>query len=437
MKKLYILVILLVLYFLSKPVLNAQTTENKGQDEIPAKVENLESDVSLLKKIKFTGYIQGQFQLAQTAGIKSVAGGDFPAGIDKRFMVRRGRLKASYMNSFSQYTLQTDATENGIVLKEANLQFSEPWLKLLSLKAGLFLRPFGFEEPYSSSLRESPEFSRFVQYMLPGEYDLGFSIILQPPSTSPLNVFKLEGGLFNGTNNKPDFDNKKDFIGHLSYNQSFLDEKLKIGAGISYYNGGMANASKAYYTFGDTGFVKHSIDSLGIVKREYEGFDAQLSYESPIGMTTIRGEYMWGIQAGTSSSSKTPIDIVSKDAPDATNKNYIQRTYIGDSYLRNFQGGYITLVQRILQSKHRIVLKYDWLDPNTKIAGKEIGKLYKTDKGGDIAYNTLGIGWIYSWDENVKLTLYYDIVKNEATSIKGFTSDVKDNILTVRVQYAF
>jgi hypothetical protein len=62
-------------------------------------------------------------------------------------------------------------------------------------------------------------------------------------------------------------------------------------------------------------------------------------------------------------------------------------------------------------------------------------------------FNTIGLGWIYHWDENIKLMLYYDIVQPEkvknvwaaktSSSFYPYTLDMKANVLTFRVQYKF
>ena len=89
------------------------------------------------------------------------------------------------------------------------------------------------------------------------------------------------------------------------------------------------------------------------------------------------------------------------------------------------------------------MVKYDWLNPNTKVDQSKIGVAGTKTSVADIKFSTLGLGWMYRWDENVKFTLYYDIVKNESTQLNlgkpqvNYTGDVKDNVLTLRVQFKF
>ena len=84
-----------------------------------------------------------------------------------------------------------------------------------------------------------------------------------------------------------------------------------------------------------------------------------------------------------------------------------------------------------------MVAKYDWYDPNIKISGKEIGKTGTNTKVGDIRFDTFGFGCNYRIATNLKLMDYYDIVKNESTLINGYTKDIRDNVITIRMQYKY
>jgi phosphate-selective porin len=82
-------------------------------------------------------------------------------------------------------------------------------------------------------------------------------------------------------------------------------------------------------------------------------------------------------------------------------------------------------------------LKYNY-DPNVKIKGKEVGKTgTNTGNIADIRFDTYGVGLNYLLDKNIRLMCYYDYVINESTSVAGYTSDIKDNVITTRVQFKF
>ena len=431
----------------------AQESEIKPLDTLTSSVAGIRQELDILKRIKVSGYIQAQFQYADSAGAAQFSGGTFSAPVDKRFMLRRARLKVQYDApandlgiSTSQYVFQIDATERGFVIKDMYAKFTDPWCGWFSTTIGMQNRPFGFEIGYSSSLRESPERGRMSQIIFPNERDLGAMITIQGPKTTSWNWLKLEAGLFNGTggpdaagssptavSNTSDFDKKKDFIGHLSMNRSSNSERMKFGLGVSYYNGG--------YIFGNDTILGMGNDSVGVKSfelesssgnkgkhyssRKYTGADAQFSIDWTPGLTTLRAEYIMGDQPGSSSGSTSPKAAVTSI-----------------TYKRKFNGAYLYFLQNIMQSPFQAIVKYDWYDPNTDVAGNDIGKTaiapnVKTGSA-DVKYSTLGFGLAYRWDANLKITLYYDQVTNETSDhLSGFTHDLKDNVVTARVQMKF
>lgn len=91
----------LIIFLLSLWLPAHAQEETKEGDTIASFVDRIKSDVDLLKRLKITGYIQAQWQMAQQPGIESFAGGNFPANVDNRFSVRRGRVKFTYEWDFS------------------------------------------------------------------------------------------------------------------------------------------------------------------------------------------------------------------------------------------------------------------------------------------------------------------------------------------------
>ena len=126
------------------------------------------------------------------------------------------------------------------------------------------------------------------------------------PKTSPWNFIKLDAGLFNGNGINVETDKYKDFIGHLYAKKTYFDESLSVGLGASYYNGGFAEPASSqlgaklphiYKMNGDVFAAQPDSGKIGDkVKREYFGFDGQVSFQSAIGLTQIRGEYIMGTQ---------------------------------------------------------------------------------------------------------------------------------------------
>jgi hypothetical protein len=404
--------------------------------------------VSKLAKLKVSGYIQAQWQKAETLSVQtSMAGSKFDKETDNRFLIRRGRIKFNYDNGLSQYVLQFDASSSGFEIKDAYLSLTEPWLKFFTATMGIFDRPFGYEISYSSSMRESPERSRVYQTLFPKERDIGAKLAFAGDKGF-WQYFNFKGGIFNGvTPLQLDNNDKKDIIGRFGLEIPFRDAGMGIDGGFSFYKGYVTNTDTTPVTPAngasvkgiafemDNKVFKRSIDQKGkVFDRDYLGFDLQYYLDVPvIGGLTLRGEYLWGTQPGTTSSSS----FYQPSAGGTPN---------GPVYSRDFRGAYVYWVQ-CWGNKIQSVIKYDYYDPNTRVENDEIGaSVNNTDPTlkstgiADIAWQTGGVGLIYNWDVNLKFMLYYDVPRNEKSnslSDKKYASDLKDNVFTLRVQYKF
>lgn len=459
---------IIALGLISSAVAFSQEEKVDTLNVLDQRVTIIEDQVLTSKKLKISGYLQAQWQSSQ---IDSVGKGsqDMKVGTAKsgsettdmnRFGIRRGRIKVAYEDFGCTGVLQFDLTEKGLALKDAYLNILDPWIGYVSVKGGVFDRPFGYEISYSSSRRESPERSRIFQTLFPDERDLGAMLTLQAPKTSPWNVLKLEAGLFAGNGIYQDNDSKKDFMGHLSYNKT-LSANMKIGAGASLYDGNVAQTNVNVYTVDNGAFVLNSntTNKNSFAKRQYFGLDGQFVLSSTLGLTTIRAEYIWGQQPGRSDNSSSPKSglLPGMDASNAALVSaitYTANTTTGavtvtpgaaigtDTYIRKMAGGYVHFIQDIADTKHSVVVKYDWYDPNTNIAANQIGVSGSKTGKADVAYSTLGLGYMYRMNNNIRIMAYYDIVSNEkvnvvSTALKGLTKNLADNLVTVRVQYKF
>jgi hypothetical protein len=424
-----LLIVVIVAFALAA---NAQQKPALTIDSLAAGMAKMNKTLQTFEKLKFSGYIQAQYQFADTLGAKSYEGGDFAAASAQRFMVRRGYFKVSYTGNLANYVLQLNVTEKGVNIRDAYFVMKDPWLKAFSLTGGVFYRPFGYEISYSAHLRESPELARVTQVLMPGERDLGASLLFRMPQTSKWHPISLEAGLFNGNGPSAETDDKLDFIGRLGYADSFLKKKLSFGFGVSYYNGSVYQAKKDVYQMADMGGVQvfNQLQADTIVgsyfKREYVGFDAQFSVKTAIGTTTLRGDFTMGTQPGSDKSSVSPTAAVDYSL-----------------YMRKFSGYVVYFVQSIPKTTSSIVIKYDYYDPNTSVKGDEVGLAVqpartKATNGTDIAYTTWGFGWFADFSSHLRCTVYYDLVKNEISkNQKDFNRNLKDNVFTARVQYKF
>ncbi len=369
----------------------------------------------LFKRLKISGLLQTQYQSFQTA----------PGGITDRISIRRARLKFTYAAGFTQFVMQFHTTEKNVGPDELYLMLTDPWTKTLSLSSGVFNRPFGNEIPYSASALESDERARIIRTLFPLEKDLGAMLSFHPKTTSPFSLLYIDAGIFNGTGPaNEDFDNRKNFIGHIYTKNGRLGDLVSFGGGLSWYKGGFSNQRTRHYEW-ENGFVPVMNDSLALSEQDLKGVDAQMSFNWSFGLTRMRFEYINGAQAGTVESTTTP-----SKAP--ANKSGQPLP----SYLRNCSGGYLIFIQELLKGKLQLVFKYDWYDPNTEVSGRNIG-LGNGTGVADILYHNYGMGVNYKIDKNIRATACYNFVKNESTSLDGYNSDVQDNNFVLRLQYAF
>ncbi len=387
--------------------------------------------------LRLSGYIQPQFQLAESKGIKNFEGTDFAPNVNNRFMLRRSRVRIDYVHFGKetkpgvQIVFQFDVNERGFTIRDVWGRVFENNYQLFAFTTGMFARPIGYEVNLSSSDRETPERGRMSQTLMKSERDLGAMITFEPRKRdAKLRYLKMDIGYFNGQgiNATGDFDNSKDLMGRIAWKPYPVGNKLILSAGVSALHGGLLQNTKyKYNTAENAGVTKLVVDSsltnVGTVSpRKYYGADAQLKIRNRKGFTEFRGEYLAGTQTGTANSSETPTALI------AGNDGF---------HIRQFNGAYFYFLQHLFSTQHQLVLKYDWYDPNTKVKGMEIGAAGANLSAANIKYSTLNIGYVNYLTENVKLLLYYAIVKNEKTQLTGYTNDLKDNVLTCRLQFRF
>jgi hypothetical protein len=471
----------------AKPV-QEQIDELKGSvDGINESYLGTKSDVEKMKKIKVSGYLQAQMRMAtdtlgnQSSGYSYYSapgefqGGKFPNGSRAMFQLRRARIKIGYESDLSQMYVQFDClpfttgfAENsitqasdtskkvsvtkaaflaggGVTIKDAYLRFTEPWLKSIAVKAGIYDRPFGYEISYSSSNRESPERSRLFQTLFPGERDLGVSMEYIPADGMPkwAQIFNIKAGAFAGNGINVDYDARRDFIGRFGLALPITSANMEIDGGFSAYVGQIKNYSDTVYKYDATAkkmaptAVSKSSEPRVYEARQYFGGDLQYYFGNiPLfGGITLRGEVIGGQQPalkGNSGSPKTDYSFLNNTGSSSTKYDPL--------YVRNFLGFYAMAVLNLDFMKSQLVGKFDLYDPNTDCSGNDVTNLT------DLAYKTLGGGLVFHWDENVKFILYYDRVMNEKTTgmqlaaglPKDFyNSEVNDDILTFRIQYKF
>ncbi len=227
----------------------------------------MKNDVGTLKKLKFSGYVQGRYAWREDALYNASS-----APSQNGFFVRRGRFKAVYTaTDWAQATIQLDATTSGVGVKEAFATLKLPFHGL-AVDAGLIGMPFGYEVGVRSSADlDLLERSAVARAFLRGEYDVGVAL---KGKGGPLD-FKV--GLFNG--NGVDAAAGRD-------NDQYKDVVGRVGLDLGMVTGGVSG------WYGKT-FDYRTTDEE--YDRARVGADLQVFLDLlPIGGTALKGEYIWG-----------------------------------------------------------------------------------------------------------------------------------------------
>ncbi|MEO5888770.1 MAG: porin [Ferruginibacter sp.] len=431
------ILVLLTVFVLGNQLLKAQylmdmvdTTKDLGKGMLAL--------YNRFDNIILSGYIQPQFQLAESKGAKNFSGGDFAPNSNSHFMLRRARVRFDYVHfpkamtgPSLQFVFQFDATERGVNVRDVWGRIFENKWQLFAFATGLFARPFSYELNLSSGDRESPERGRMSQILMKTERDLGVMATFEPRrKNNKFKFLKADIGLFNGPGLSAltDYDSHKDIIGRIAVKPVALSKSVTLGAAASIFYGGLSQNTRYVYTTQSVGGVKNFIvDSTqknigGTAPRKYYGADAQLKIRNKVGFTEVRAEFITGKQTASVNNSETPAALF---------------TAAEGYYIRNFSGAYFYFLQNLGSLHHQVGIKYDWYDPNTNVRSEDIGKAGSNINAVNVKYSTLGFGYIYYMTENVKILFWYDKITNEKTSLPGYTTDLKDDIFTCRLQFRF
>lgn len=383
--------------------------------------------------IKFSGYLQPQYQFTDTLGVKNYSGGDFATNSNNRFMLRRGRLRVDYAQFTKEnkpkvfLVFQFDGSERGLVTRDFWGRFFENKFECFALSAGIMARPFSAELLNGSGDRESPERARVSQIHTRTERDLGIMLTFEPrKKTSKLKFLKWDLMIGNGQGltSTSEYDNFKDLINRVSIKPQKVG-KMNISGAIGVLYGGIRQSTALSYKMKNRGWQESNKgDDIGQkLPRQYYQADIQIKIPNKKGNTEFRAEYLTGWQTATSKSNETPSTL-----PVLANGAY------EPLFTRPFNAAIFYYLQHLGSPKHQIIVKYDWYDPNTQVSKLQIDKNYSL---ADIKFNTLGIGYTYYMNANLKIVTYYEWVKNEKTAISNYNRDLKDNIFTTRLQFKF
>lgn len=397
------------------------------QEDTVTKNDVETSLTNIAKNIYFSAYFQGQYQHGQKDVNRMMVGStneNYGKKSFNRFGLRRAFFSTMYETGIVQALLTVEVKDNKEMwFSDAFLNISDPWTKRFSLSLGSLNPNFGYELSISPSAYELIEGTSFLYSLLPDIYDIGAQLNYKAPEKyANLNV-KLS--LIGGNGVQRETDSRRDFVGTITASTS-KKMPVRLSGGVSYYYGSVYQGSEDIYKMvGEKFVLNNNPDNIGkYAKREYFDVNAQLAFDTPFGLSQLRGEYVFGTQPAGSDFYDSPN---SKDRPTT------------DTYIRDFNGGYVYYLQQI---GAKIPLTfwggYSWHDPNTKVSNDEIGK-YNTNVT-DIRYQTVSLGLIWLPYPGIRVQAFYEMPINEKSinlAEQGYNRNRKDNVFSLRVQYKY
>jgi len=409
-----------------------------------------ETDLQKLTKIKVSGYMQAQYQYFDNPAIQP----------NNYFMLRRARVKFTYeMVDGVKFVLTPEFVPGNLSVKDAYVVLNDRWTKAFSVWAGKFNRP-NYEVEYSSSSRELPERSTLIRTLYPNERAIGAKLEFNPLNVpihfqlailngaDLMTINNASGTNLNTTENK-DFDNYKDIMVRAYYNLPLGNfGGLDFGA-HGYFGSLKSNTLK---TLSSDYTTIEDVKIGDAVKRNWIGGEFQL-FADVLGGMSIKGEYIAGKNA---SIGYSPVAAAGTTAaiPGVPN------------FQNNFSGYYVYFIKN-LGVKNQFAFRYDYYDPNTDITGKDvtitkysspdaITLKSRTSGKSDLATSTFGFALLHYFDDNLRVSLNYEIVQNEKVGtvgaltedytkadgtkvVKGldYSNVLKQNLLTLRIQAKF
>ncbi len=130
------------------------------------------------------------------------------------------------------FELQYHPAPMGAAVEIVNDAFVEYYAsKQITIRAGQFVKPFGFAIQQSSSVREAPERGIFAGYFFPGQRDRGVLIAVKLDELgSAWKGAQVSAGVLNG--NRFFVDNNRQLNYNLRFRKIFSSVPLAVGASV-------------------------------------------------------------------------------------------------------------------------------------------------------------------------------------------------------------
>ncbi|MCF0210280.1 MAG: hypothetical protein HUK18_03030 [Bacteroidales bacterium] len=370
-------------------------------------------------ELKLNGYVQSDFALIQQDG-KGYVGDAYSQKQDGnadwffRYGVRRGLLRATFTSNKGKGVLEASLSETGLLPLVAYLEL-DPW-QWLEIQAGLLNLDFGWELCYPSSKLETLERSMHTQSLFPKEHDLGLKFAFRPKPLSEHSNLYLSVALMSGNGINKFVDKLPNLMAHLKY--EYKTPTLCLALGTSYYEGKTNNADSVIYTVENGDWQAEITDFNTKNPRRYIDFELSAEFFYDFGSSTLRSEYIFGVQPSRKSSFNSQ-GLGIYDSYDQNN---------AFSYQRNFNGAYVYYIQSFNRCPISLVGRFAWLNKNTDIKENDKKTL------SDATYTNIGGGIIYKYNQHISAELFYDAYFNTQNT---YLSDQNDDMLHLRLQYIF
>jgi len=384
-------------------------------DGLTESLSTTNATLSPIAKLKFSGYIQGQYEMHQES-VSGLLPNNTPANLD-RFSVRRARLKATYTGENAEYLLQIDAAGDAVVLKDAEATFVDTWTPFnFRLTAGQFKVPFGYEILQSSADREMPERATVIRTLFPGERDRGVRL------TGSYKQLKLMAAAVNGNFTQGDpLYGVRDQNRHADYYLRLIGDFDFLVVGVSGQWGQKLASSLSPSTLTITDTNMDGIIQANEIMRPAQttrmfnlwrvGADAQFYVDVPaVGGLALKGEVI----------------LSNDDVQDF-------RLTLANPCLTKSGLGYILTAVQNIGDHFGAVVRYDSWNPTTNsldAACVDPTGAMATTVAND-AQNTLGGGLIGYVSANLKFTAIYEWLMEQGPNKKD------NNIFTARLQARF
>ena len=390
------------------PLPPADATPPPPEVPLPEKVAELEQKVegmneslatanatlSTMSKLKFSGYIQGRYELRDDS-VSGVDGSGRVTTFD-RWLVRRGRLKATYVGDNAEYMLQIDATGDGVVLRDAEATFVDTWTPLgFRITVGQFKVPFGYEVLQSSSDREMPERARVIRALFPGERDRGLRV------TARWEWLRFMGALVNGN-----FTNDSVY-GSFDQNR-YMTTYLRLGADFDFL------VFDVSFAFGENLPTTLNQSALTITDTNMDGIIQANEITRPA--WTMRRFGIWRLGANAQAYFDIPYIgglALKGEVVLSQDENREFRGVMADP-CRDTKGlGWIATVNQNIGDFLGIAARFDQWNPNRDVnvgAMPSMSCMDTSNRANDDTISTLGVGPLLFISPNLKLSAIYEHV---------------------------